>query len=148
MIYYWIFIIYLGIYFCFKINLFLKILILVNNVLSLRCRTSWPSNCIYNSTCNYNTTECSISSSIRGGTYCTTIIKKIDDKIQIGKMDCMYDQETTKKCKNQTECQMKFTNEQKLFLHCCCDQDFCNLNFTLYVYTLSLLISSFFYFFF
>ncbi len=46
-------------------------------------------------------------------------------------MDCMYDQETSKICKNKSECQMKYTNDQKQFLHCCCDQDFCNLNFTL-----------------
>jgi len=105
----------------------------VNVVLSLRCKTASPANCIYNSTCIYNTIECSsssLSSTIRGGTYCTTIIKR-SDEISVGKMDCMYDQETSKTCKNQTECYMKYTNDQKQFLHCCCDQDFCNLNFSL-----------------
>ncbi len=46
-------------------------------------------------------------------------------------MDCMYDQETTKTCKNQSECSLTYTNDQKQFLHCCCDQHLCNLNFTL-----------------
>ncbi len=102
-------------------------------MLSLQCKTASPPNCIYNSTCVYNITQCSISSAPsteRGGTYCATVITKTDE-IVVGKMDCMYDQETTKKCKNQTECNMKYTNQKKTFLHCCCDQDFCNLNFTL-----------------
>jgi len=46
-------------------------------------------------------------------------------------MDCMYDQETTKTCFNQSQCLMKYTNDQKQFLHCCCDQHLCNLNFNL-----------------
>jgi len=109
------------------------LLILVNSVFSLQCKTSWPPNCLYNSTCNYKTKECEITSSTsnnRGGIYCTTIIKKEGDDLFIGTMDCMYDQETTKTCKNQSECSLKYTNDQKQFLHCCCDQHLCNLNFT------------------
>jgi hypothetical protein len=104
--------------------------------MSLRCKTSSPSNCEYNSTCNYSTKECDSSrferTNIRGGIYCITLIQKsLDNNIQIGNMDCMYDQETSKTCRNQSECIMKYTNKGKKFLHCCCDQHFCNLNFTL-----------------
>ncbi len=99
--------------------------------MSLQCRQAWPSNCIYNSTCQYNIIECKSESNIRGGRYCTTLIQKKDQEILIGTMDCTYDQETIKTCKNQTECLMKYTNSQKQFLHCCCDTNFCNFNFTL-----------------
>lgn len=44
-------------------------------------------------------------------------------------MDCMYDQETSKTCKNQTQCIMNYTNKDKQYLHCCCDKDLCNYNF-------------------
>ncbi|CAF3078188.1 unnamed protein product [Rotaria sp. Silwood2] len=112
--------------------LFKLILIILfeNIVWSLKCKTAWPSNCHYNSTCKYDIKEChssELSSNIRGGVYCTTIVNTEDD-IKVGKMDCMYDQETSKTCKNQTKCIMKYTNKDKLFLHCCCDKDYCNQN--------------------
>jgi hypothetical protein len=63
--------------------------------------------------------------------YCTTIIKKEADSILVGSMDCMFDQEISKTCKNQSECSMKSIKKDQQFLHCCCDKDFCNYNFTL-----------------
>jgi hypothetical protein len=62
--------------------------------------------------------------------FCTTIMKTLNDTL-IGTMDCMYDQEASKTCRNQSDCQMKYTRGEKDFSHCCCDKDFCNLNFTL-----------------
>ncbi|CAF1528501.1 unnamed protein product [Rotaria sp. Silwood1] len=99
-------------------------------VLSLKCKTAWPPNCHYNSTCKYDIKECQsseMSSNIRGGVYCTTIVNNINDII-VGKMDCMYDQETSKTCKNQTKCLLNYTNKDKQYLHCCCDNDYCNYN--------------------
>ena len=108
--------------------------VLVHSVISLQCKTASPGNCLHNSTCEYKTKECekkSGTSTNRGGIYCTTIVKKEGDDLIIGTMDCMYDQETTKICKNRSECSLKYTNEEKEFLHCCCDEDLCNLNFTM-----------------
>ena len=104
----------------------------------LHCKTASPPDCLFNSTCQYGTKECNSSSSsssssstnVRGGNYCVTVIKS-DKEIVIGNMDCMYDQETSKVCRNQSECRMKYTSKEKKYLHCCCDQDFCNLNFDL-----------------
>ncbi|CAF1047538.1 unnamed protein product [Adineta ricciae] len=92
---------------------------------------SSPSNCIYNSTCLYKEKECKEdgSSNVRGGTFCSTLIKIQNNEILIGDMDCMFDQETTKPCKNQSRCQMKLTRKNDSYLHCCCDQSFCNRNF-------------------
>lgn len=107
--------------------------------MSLQCKTAWPPNCIYNSTCIYRDKICenlSKTSDNRGGIYCTTLIKKEGDSLIIGTMDCMYDQETTKTCKNQHQCSLKYTTGQSEFLHCCCDQHLCNLNFTLFVFDL------------
>ncbi len=111
----------------------MNIFILVNVVLSLECNTAWPANCVYNSTCSFKSKECdsNLSTNIRGGIYCSTLIQIVNEEILIGNMDCMYDQETTKKCKNQSECIAKLTQPNGSFLHCCCDQNFCNLNFTL-----------------
>ena len=68
---------------------------------------SSPSNCIYNSTCLYKEKECKedSSSNVRGGTFCSALIKIQNNEILIGDMDCMFDQETTKPCKNQSRCQ-------------------------------------------
>ncbi|CAF1162366.1 unnamed protein product [Adineta steineri] len=108
-------------------------ILFVNVVNSLLCKTASPANCIYNSTCVYETKECHKNSlsNIRGGVYCSTLIKIVNDEIYIGNMDCMYDQEINKRCKNQTHCLTKSTRKNDSYLHCCCDQQFCNLNFTI-----------------
>ena len=108
--------------------------LIVQRAMSLQCKTSSPPDCLFNSTCNYRNVICGNSSRTsdnRGGMYCTTLLKKEGDSILIGTMDCMYDQETTKTCKNQNQCSLKYINGQSEYLHCCCDQSFCNLNFTL-----------------
>ena len=102
-------------------------------VFSLECKKAWPANCLYNSTCQFSSRVCNHSSStslLRGGTYCATVIEK-GDQNKIAQMDCMYDQEISKSCKNQSTCIMIYTNTQQSYLHCCCDQQFCNLNFTM-----------------
>ncbi|CAM4914168.1 unnamed protein product [Rotaria socialis] len=112
----------------------ISITLFVNVALSLRCKTAWPSNCLHNSTCKYDTKECplsEISSNIRGGVYCLTIVNNDPNELIIGKMDCMYDQETSKTCKNQSQCIMNYTNKDKKFFHCCCDKDDCNQNFVI-----------------
>ncbi|CAF1217998.1 unnamed protein product [Rotaria magnacalcarata] len=110
----------------------ISITLFVNVASGLRCKTAWPSNCLYSSTCKYDTKECplsEISSNIRGGVYCLTIVNNDPNELIIGKMDCMYDQETSKTCKNQSQCIMNYTNKDKKFFHCCCDKDDCNQNF-------------------
>ncbi|UJR34390.1 hypothetical protein I4U23_021798 [Adineta vaga] len=112
------------------LNLILLIL-LINPINTLKCMISSPSNCLYNSTCIYKEKECKGNSltNIRGGIYCSTLIKMKSNEIYIGNMDCMYDQETTKSCKNQSQCIMKLTRKNDSYLHCCCDQPFCNQHF-------------------
>ncbi|CAF1391737.1 unnamed protein product [Rotaria sordida] len=114
-------------------NLQLSTHLIQNVVSSLRCKTASPSNCHHNLTCTYGIKEChspEFSSNSRGGMYCTTILDtNNNNEIIVGKMDCMYDQETGKICKNQTQCIMTYTNKDKLFLHCCCNKDNCNYNF-------------------
>ena len=100
--------------------------------MSLECMSSSPSDCQYNSTCSFVKTTCDSSrvSNVRGGMYCSTLIKDLD-KLIIGSMDCMYDQEVKKNCKNQSECILSYINKDQSYLHCCCHKDFCNFNFTL-----------------
>ena len=106
--------------------------------LSLECRTSFPPRCHFHSTCEYGVERCAKSSetSVRGGVYCTTLVNSLEEML-IENMGCMYDQETSKSCLNQSECRMKYTNQQQTFLHCCCNQDFCNLNLNLSVFLFS-----------
>lgn len=59
-----------------------------------------------------------------------TFIQSLDDLI-VQDMGCMYDQEESKICQNQSQCSMKFTNAENKFLHCCCDRDLCNSNINL-----------------
>ena len=99
--------------------------------MSLHCTTSWPESCQYNVSCSCSKEECdpSKASNNRGGIYCATVIKDLDELI-IGNMGCMYDQEITKSCKNQTQCQLQYTTKEQQYLHCCCNKDFGNENFT------------------
>ncbi|CAF2207576.1 unnamed protein product [Rotaria magnacalcarata] len=110
----------------------ISITLFVNVASGLRCKTASPSNCLYSSACTYHTQECPSSegsSNIRGGVYCLTIVNNDPNELIIGEMGCMYDQETSKTCKNQSQCIMNYTNKDKKFFHCCCDKDDCNQNF-------------------
>ena len=98
---------------------------------NLQCRTAKPLKCRWNSSCEHGIEICNQRlSDIRGGIYCSTLIYDLNE-ILIENMGCMYDQETTKTCQNQSQCFMKFTNSERKFLHCCCDKDFCNINLNL-----------------
>ncbi|CAF4737740.1 unnamed protein product, partial [Rotaria magnacalcarata] len=112
----------------------ISITLFVNVASGLRCKTASPSNCLYSSACTYHTQECPSSegsSNIRGGVYCLTIVNNDPNELIIGEMGCMYDQETSKTCKNQSQCIMNYTNKDKKFFHCCCDKDDCNQNFVI-----------------
>lgn len=101
----------------------------------LECGKISRNECRWNGTCVYEREICNRSiSNLFGGIYCSALIEISNenfDEIQIKSFGCMYDQEATKSCTNQSKCTFKYTNKQMKFLHCCCDQDSCNHRFDL-----------------
>lgn len=111
--------------------LFIFLTVNVDFSLHLQCHTTKETKCRWNSTCQYEIEVCNEKSSTNlGGFYCVTLINSLND-VTIEQMGCMYDQETTKQCQNQSRCLMKFTSSEKKYLHCCCDKDLCNFNLDL-----------------
>jgi len=100
---------------------------------SLQCWKSSQIDCVWNSTCRIETEECHRNEQkSRGGIFCSALIQ-IDSNefIHLKHFGCMFDQEATKTCFNQSKCQFKYTNKDQQYLHCCCDQNQCNDKFDL-----------------
>lgn len=108
-------------------------------VSSLECEKITSNDCIYNSTCSFVKEICNETNrkdkdveTSRGGIFCSTLIEmKLDEELHLKHSGCMYDQEATKTCFNRSICQLKFTNKDHQYLHCCCDQSSCNIQFDL-----------------